>query len=100
MKMPGTIAVTISMLFTSTMAIAQSGPPLNRDPEMVKFVTSDIENFWRAYDLAANETDKAKRIAIFKTEYLDKGSPGLKDFLRLRIKSAETLVGMIDKMPK
>ncbi|HKY43236.1 MAG TPA: hypothetical protein VJM50_09080 [Pyrinomonadaceae bacterium] len=95
-----TIALTIPILFVATMAVAQSGPQLNRDPEMVKFVTSDIENFWRAYDLAANETDKAKRIAIFQTEYLDKGSPGLKDFLRLRIKSAETLVSTIDRMPK
>jgi hypothetical protein len=41
-----------------------------------------------------------KRVAIFQAEYLDKGSPGLKDFLRLRIKSAETLVGTIDRMPK
>jgi hypothetical protein len=82
------------------MSIAQSGPQLNRDPASVKFVTSDIENFWRAYDLAAKETDKAKRVAIFQTEYLDKGSPGLKDFLRLRIKSAEDLVSAIDRMPK
>lgn len=82
------------------MTSAQSEPQLNRDPEKVKFVTSDIENFWRAYDLAAKETDKAKRVAVFQTEYLDKGSPGLKDFLRLRIKSAETLVGTIDRMPK
>ena len=100
MKMPQTIAVTICILFISTMCIAQSGSQLNRDPEKVKFVTSDIGNFWRAYDLAAKETDKAKRIAIFQTEYLDKGSPGLKDFLRLRIKSAETLVSTIDKLPK
>ena len=98
--MPRPIALTIPILFMATIAIAQSGPPLNRAPERVKFVTSDIENFWRAYDLAANETDKAKRIAVFQTEYLDKGSPGLKDFLRLRIKSAETLVGTIDRMPK
>ena len=84
----------------ATVAFAQSGPPLNRDPEKVKFVTSDIENFWRAYDLAASETEKSKRVAIFQTEYLDKGSPGLKDFLRLRIRSAETLVGTIDRMPK
>ena len=100
MNMPRIIALTICVLFTSTMCIAQSGPPLNRDPRTVKFVTSDIENFWRAYDLAAKETDKAKRVAIFQTEYLDKGSPGLKDFLRLRIKSAESLVSWIDKMPK
>jgi Predicted Zn-dependent protease (DUF2268) len=82
------------------MSVAQSGQQLNRDPEMVKFVTSDIGNFWQAYDLAAKETDKAKRIAIFQTEYLDKGSPGLKDFLRLRIKSAESLVSTIDRLPK
>ena len=88
------------MLFISTTSIAQSGSQLNRDPASVKFVTSDIGNFWRAYDLAAKETEKAKRIAIFQTEYLDKGSPGLKDFLRLRIKSAEVLVGTIDQMPK
>ena len=82
------------------MSIGQSGPKLNREPETVKFVTSDIGNFWRAYDLAAKETDKAKRVAIFQAEYLDKGSPGLKDFLRLRIKSAENLVSAIDRMPK
>jgi hypothetical protein len=62
--------------------MAQSGPQLNRNPESVKFVTSDIGNFWRAYDLAAKQTDKAKRIAIFQTEYLDKGTPGLKKSTR------------------
>lgn len=98
--MSRTISLTIGILFISTICIAQSGPPLNRDPRAVKFVTSDIDNFWRAYDLAAKESDKTKRVAIFQTEYLDKGSAGLKDFLRLRIESAETLVDTIDRMPK
>ena len=98
--MKRTIALTIFILFISTLSLAQSGPQLNRDPAQVKFVTSDIGNFWRAYDLAAKETDKAKRVAIFQTEYFDKGSPGLKDFQRLRIKSAENLVSTIDRMPK
>jgi hypothetical protein len=93
-------SLAISILFFSTVCFAQPGSPLNRDPKTVKFVTSDIPNFWQAYDLAAKETDKAKRVAIFQTEYLDKGSPGLKDFLRLRIKSAENLVNTIDRMPK
>ena len=100
MNIPRTVAFTICVLLISTPAIAQSGPHLNRDPATVKFVTSDIVNFWRAYDLAAKETDKAKRVAIFQTEYLDKGSPGLKDFVRLRIKTAENLVNTIDRMPK
>ena len=100
MNMPRTIAFTICILFIPATSLAQPGPQLNRDPEAVKFATSDIGNFWRAYDLAAGEADKAKRAAIFQTEYLDKGSPGLKDFLRLRIKSAENLASAIDRMPK
>ena len=100
MNMPRTIALTLCILFIPAVAIAQSGPQLNRDPEAVRFVTSDIGNFWLAYDLAAKETDKAKRAAIFQAEYLDKGSAGLKDFLRLRIKSAENLVSALDRMPK
>src|SRR3712207_7374377 len=79
MKLPRNIALAICVLLVPTTAIAQSGPRLNRDPEAVKFVTSDIGNFWRAYDLAAKETDKGKRAAVFQAEYLDKGSPGLKD---------------------
>ena len=98
--MPRTISLSICILFLATTSVAQSGPKLNRDPKTVKFVTYDIENFWRAYDLAAKETDKTKRVSIFQSEYLDKGSPGLKDFLRLRIRSAENLVSAIDRMPK
>jgi hypothetical protein len=98
--MPRTIALTIAIVLISTTVFAQSGTQLNQDPAKVKFVTSDIGNFWRAYDLAAKETDKTKRVAIFQSEYLDKGSPGLKDFLRLRIKSAEDLVSAIDRIPK
>lgn len=93
-----TLATIALILITSVSALAQA--QLNRDPATVKFVTSDIDNFWRAYDLAQRETDKAKRIAIFQTEYLDKGSAGLRDFLRLRIKSAENIVTTIDRLPK
>jgi hypothetical protein len=100
MNTPRTVALTLCILFIPAASFAQSGTRLNRDPGAVKFVTSDIGNFWRAYDLAAKEADKAQRAAIFQAEYLDKGSPGLKDFLRLRIKSAENLVSAIDRMPK
>ena len=72
---------------------------LNDDPDKVLFVTSDIDNFWRAFDLASIETDQARKIAIFQTEYFDKGSVGLQDFLRLRIKSAKELVETIEKLP-
>ena len=88
------------ILILPLITVAQTDKKLNRDPDTVKFVTSDIDNFWRAYDLAARETDTDKKVAIYQTEYLDKGSEGLKDFIRLRIKSAKNLVAMIDRMPK
>ncbi|HEX8286686.1 MAG TPA: DUF2268 domain-containing putative Zn-dependent protease [Pyrinomonadaceae bacterium] len=73
---------------------------LNTDPNKTKFVTSDIDNFWRAFDLAAKESERQRKIAIFQTEYLDKGSIGLQDFLRLRIKSAKDLVDIIELLPR
>jgi len=94
------ITVIILIGICSIWAKAQGTQDMNRDPETVRFITSDIDNFWRAYDLAAKETERERKVAIFQTEYLDKGSVGLKDFLRLRIKSAEALVKTIESWPK
>jgi hypothetical protein len=45
--------------------------------DSVALVTRDIPNFWRAYDLAAAR-DGAERTRIFRTVYLQPGSPGLR----------------------
>jgi hypothetical protein len=80
-------------------AICQTNTEVNRDPDRVNFITSDIVNFWHAYDMAARETSQTKKISIYQTEYLNRGSDGLKDFVRMRIRSAEALVKTIDRMP-
>jgi Predicted Zn-dependent protease (DUF2268) len=72
----------------------------NRDPQTAKLVTSDLDNFWRAYADAANATSVEEKEKIFQREYLDKGSAGLKDFVKLRIKSAHELVAVIEERPK
>lgn len=95
------IAAAVCLSACAVTALAQAGAPhTNRDPSKVKFVTSDLVNFWRAFDLAAKESDREKKIAVFQTEYLDKGSEGLRDFVRLRIKSAKALVETIEKLPR
>jgi hypothetical protein len=95
------VLITLCFVICTLTAFAQTGEPqVNRDPNKVKFVTSDIGNFWRAYDLAAKEADRAKKVAIFQSEYLDKGSVGLQDFVRLRIKSAEDLLKSLEKLPR
>jgi hypothetical protein len=77
-----------------------NGAANNHDPDAAKLVTSDLDNFWRAYDAAAGAASVDEKEKIFQREYLDQGSPGLKDFLRLRIESAHNLVGVILHTPK
>ena len=72
----------------------------NADPEKAKFVTSDIDNFWRAFDMGQDVPDFEKRVAIYQAEYLDRGSVGLKDFIRLRIKDAKTLTTTVDNLSR
>ena len=95
------ITIALYFAFCSLAVFAQkSESQVNLDPNKAKFITSDIDNFWRAFDLAAKETDRTKKIAIYQTEYLDKGSVGLQDFVRLRIKSAKDLVETVEKLPR
>jgi len=49
--------------------------------------TEDIDNFYSAFDQAIKDTVNAK--GIFKKEYFAKGSKGLKDFLKTKIKDIE-----------
>lgn len=93
----------IWLLSSSVFAAAQDTPSTtqpNRDPDKAQLITSDIDNFWRAYDLAAQEPDLAKRQAIYQREYYDKGSQGLKDFIALRLGKIDNFVGRIEKAPR
>src|SRR5436189_2022461 len=58
--------------------------------DSVALVTRDIPNFWRAYDLAAGK-DSAERTRIFQTVYLQPGSPGLRDWMRVRLMNRDTV---------
>jgi uncharacterized protein YjaZ len=71
----------------------------NREPAKARLVTSDIVNFWRAYDLAAKETTPEKKREIFQREYFDKGSKGLEDFTKARIRNADALLTEISRRP-
>jgi hypothetical protein len=73
---------------------------MNHDPDAAKLVTSDLDNFWRAYQQAASASSADDREKIYQREYLDKASPGLKDFIEARIQSAHKLVAAIDARPK
>ncbi|HVI47325.1 MAG TPA: DUF2268 domain-containing putative Zn-dependent protease [Chitinophaga sp.] len=69
----------------------QSGPSV---------FTSDIDNFWTAFDSIQTVKEKDKQIEIMKSLYTDKGTEGLKVFMVLRRFDAAKLVESIGKYPK
>src|SRR4029079_19011242 len=63
------------------------------DPSDAQLVTTDIENFWRAYDAGGNT-------ASFQAEYLDHASSGLKEFISKRSLTAASLGQMVHAYPR
>lgn len=82
--------------FLLLCAVIPAQKNINRDPETSGIVTSDIENFWKAYDKAKPEND----LIVFRDEYIRKGSDGLKDFVPYRIISSCNMVEVIAAAPK
>lgn len=64
-----------------------------RDPAAAEIVTSDLGNFWRAYD-AGGSAD------AFQREYLDRGSAGLRDFVGRRALTGASLAAMVRAYPR
>lgn len=61
-----------------------------KDPAKAQLVTSDIHNFWTAYD--AVKQDSTKEVTLYKSIYFDKASVGLKDYFQSRIYTADAFV--------
>jgi hypothetical protein len=77
----------LAILVFTAAAFGQTkdvGPPL---------IVSDIPNFWSAYDAS----QPGSREEAFQKLYLDRASPGLRDFIKLRIGSAKRLAGAVDR---
>lgn len=65
--------------------------PANRDPDAARLVTSDIPLFWRVFDRATPEN----AAELFQHEYLEAGSPGLRDFTPGRIVDGRGLAAAV-----
>ena len=72
---------------------------VSTDPDAARVVTSDIPNFWRAFDRAPLTTVAALTDA-FQRDYLDAGSPGLRDFTPVRIQTARALAQFVRSRPR
>lgn len=70
-------AFLFSLIVTSSTLRAQEGVA---DPKQVKFITTDITNFWKMYDKLPKATSEKDTLQIIKTLYLDRASATLQEY--------------------
>ncbi|UCE17266.1 MAG: hypothetical protein JSV84_10215 [Gemmatimonadota bacterium] len=76
---------------------AQLSEYLTMDPQQARFVYDDIHTFVHAHGLLTPGCDS---VAILQSEYLDKGTPGLRMFIEKYDLTAERLVKAIRTHPE
>ena len=86
-----TIIFTAILLVFYAHSFAQSN--FSNLPDSARFVTGDIDNFWKAFDHYKKDTS----VNTFGKEYIDIGSEGVKGFTPYRIRSADNLYKMVKK---
>ena len=68
------------------------------DPLKATFVTTDVHNFWQAYDQI--QVDTARRTQIYRDAYLAKASAGLQDYYQYKIREVGNFVKGHDSKPR
>jgi hypothetical protein len=62
--------------------------------------TSDIDNFWTAYDSLEYAKTKFDSVKIIQDYYIDPATPEFKEFIRIRNFTSEEYVKNINQYPK
>src|SRR5215471_10166609 len=85
-------------LFAFHLAVAQSHHKGSlHDPRNANLITTDIDNFWIAYDSVQKDTSRGRQ--IFQELYFDKGTKGLNDYFRSKIQDIDKFVANQQKKP-
>ncbi len=70
-----------------------------KSSSQLKIFTSDIDNFWVAYDSIRKTGDHSKQLAIINELYIDKGTKGLHAFMKSRNFTDSLYVELINDFP-
>ena len=65
-----------------------------------RIFTSDIDNFWVAYDSIQKTNDYSGKLDLIKRLYTDKATKGLKAFMNARDYNDSVYIKVIEKYPK
>jgi hypothetical protein len=89
------MSVAATCFFVAAFALSCGSPTVPdgaTDPANAQFISSDLENFWRAYDIGDQNA--------YQREYLDRASAGLKDFITKRSLTAANLIAVVRAYPR
>ncbi|MGJ7031939.1 hypothetical protein [Niabella hirudinis] len=82
--------LTIILILTISNTYSQS---------VNKVFTSDIDNFWIAFDSIQQTNSYSKKLYFINKLYIEKGTKGLKAFMKAENYSDTTYINVIDKFP-
>jgi hypothetical protein len=84
-----------AVLYTCALALSLAGKAQEQ-----KVFTSDIDHFWTAYDSIQTTADTLRQLHYIQTLYIDKGTEGLKAFMKARDYTPQLWVKLIRQYPK
>ena len=72
----------------------------NASVDSVSVITSDIANFWQAYDRLAGAETRADSVRAVIEEYFQPASRGLAEYVRIRLKRPENILDALRMAPR
>lgn len=69
-------------------------------PKTINVITSDITNFWEAYDQIQNTTDSIQQMKYLKELFFDKGTVGLNAMMKAKNTNQHDYLKAINKYSK
>ena len=85
------VIVAIILFTTLTNLFAQNNKQI--------FVTTDIDNFWTAYDKIITTKDSAAQYGYLNKLYIEKGSAGLKSIMEVKQYTPKKYIDAINQYP-
>jgi hypothetical protein len=87
--------IAVAMVFGLVHALSGSATT-TLDPKKAEVVTTDITHFWQAFDESAKVSTE-RQPDVYRREYFDLASQGLKDYTAFRRVTAETLAAHVEQ---
>ena len=89
------LLILTTLLFLTSALYSQDN--FHQDPNDVEFITSDIENFWKAFDRAKGKS-RGEQLKIYREEYINQATTGFKSYIDNRNKTVEQLVDGVNSL--